>query len=391
MTRTRHPTVSVILPTYNRASYLQQAIDSILSQTLRDWELIIVDDASTDSTPEVVRRFTQQDPRIRSYRHTSNQGAAAARNTGIQHATGTYITFQDDDDLSHPERLQKQQADLKKRPRHAYSRTWVTKFHTETPYKWDKQGDRQKQNRHAVGYLVTIMAPRELLHQVPFRSFFPTLEDHDLHIRLNELCLQHNKGSDTETYAPVLPHALYAVRGSQNRPRVSRHPLYELYFFLIDMSRLHRQYGLPDPINNANTIDSAIGNINSQYLQKTRDNPYAQKILKDFASNYTTPPTIEDAHRRIFSDCAKHLAIRFAQDLFDEKDAYLSIIKSNIYSTICHNQPDVYKNILRYMSADCPYQRALFILAPKILFQCLRHGRLSFIPLYVRALLKKTP
>ncbi|MBC6445214.1 MAG: glycosyltransferase family 2 protein, partial [Alphaproteobacteria bacterium GM202ARS2] len=102
------PKVSVILSTYNRASLLPQAIDSIVSQTLKDWELIIIDDGSTDSTPEIVRGFMQRDSRIFYCRHTSNRGAARARNTGLAHVRGTYVAFQDDDDVSHPERLRKQ-------------------------------------------------------------------------------------------------------------------------------------------------------------------------------------------------------------------------------------------------------------------------------------------
>jgi glycosyltransferase involved in cell wall biosynthesis len=97
------PTVSVILPTYDRAHLLPRAILSILNQTYEDFELIIVDDASTDETGQVISAF--QDARVRYLRHEHNQGLAAARNTGIQAAQGQLIAFQDSDDEWLPEKL----------------------------------------------------------------------------------------------------------------------------------------------------------------------------------------------------------------------------------------------------------------------------------------------
>ena len=90
------PTVSVIIPTYNRANLIGRSIQSVLGQTYRDFEVIIIDDNSTDNTGEVVRSF--RDPRIIYIKLSSNSGVSAARNQGIQMAKGTYIAFQDSDD-----------------------------------------------------------------------------------------------------------------------------------------------------------------------------------------------------------------------------------------------------------------------------------------------------
>lgn len=101
-----NPTVSVIIPTHNRADLLRRAIKSVLAQTFKDFEIIVVDDASKDNTEEVVKGF--QDARIRYIRHAVNKGGSAARNTGIKAAIGEFIGLLDDDDEWLPEKLAKQ-------------------------------------------------------------------------------------------------------------------------------------------------------------------------------------------------------------------------------------------------------------------------------------------
>jgi len=100
------PTVSVVLPTYNRAHLVGGAIQSVLDQTYRDFEIIVVDDGSSDNTEEVIKSFS--DPRIRYVRHQENRGGSAARNTGIKLAKGEFIAFQDSDDEWLSEKLDKQ-------------------------------------------------------------------------------------------------------------------------------------------------------------------------------------------------------------------------------------------------------------------------------------------
>lgn len=106
----RTPPVSVVIPAYNRAATIGTAIESVLRQTWEDFELVVVDDGSTDGTLEAARRIT--DPRLRVVAAPRNLGAAGARNLGVAEARGTWIAFQDSDDEWLPEKLAKQMARL---------------------------------------------------------------------------------------------------------------------------------------------------------------------------------------------------------------------------------------------------------------------------------------
>jgi len=92
------PKVSVIIPTYNRADLLPRAIQSVINQTYKDWELLIVDDGSTDNTKEVVEKFVKKDPRIK-YFYKENGGQGSARNLGIKNSKGSYVICLDSDDI----------------------------------------------------------------------------------------------------------------------------------------------------------------------------------------------------------------------------------------------------------------------------------------------------
>lgn len=96
------PRVSLVIPTYNRGPYIRETLESVLNQTFADYEVIVVDDGSTDGTEEVLSPYRE---RIR-YIRQENRGAAAARNEGIRRARGSYIAFMDSDDLAAPRHLE---------------------------------------------------------------------------------------------------------------------------------------------------------------------------------------------------------------------------------------------------------------------------------------------
>ena len=99
--------VSIIMPSYNTAQYIEKTIKSVLDQTYTNWELIIVDDCSTDNTDEVVKNYLT-DKRIKYLKNEQNSGAAVSRNRALREAKGQWIAFLDSDDLWMPEKLEKQ-------------------------------------------------------------------------------------------------------------------------------------------------------------------------------------------------------------------------------------------------------------------------------------------
>lgn len=104
--------VSIIMPTFNCGRFIGESIDSVLAQTYTDWELLIVDDCSTDNTKEVVQSYP--DKRIHYFCNDKNSGAAVTRNRALREAKGKYIAFLDSDDLWLPEKLEKQIAFMEK-------------------------------------------------------------------------------------------------------------------------------------------------------------------------------------------------------------------------------------------------------------------------------------
>ena len=104
----KQPLVSVIMPCYNMERYIADTIHSVINQTYTDWELLIVDDASTDGTVALVQSIAEQDERIRFSVNAEHSGIAPTRNRCIENSTGQYLAFLDADDVWHPNKLQQQ-------------------------------------------------------------------------------------------------------------------------------------------------------------------------------------------------------------------------------------------------------------------------------------------
>jgi len=110
------PRISVIMPVYNREHYVAEAIESIIYQTFKDFEFIIIDDGSTDCSLEIIEGYSEKDLRIKVIRNQHNIGIPRTRNKGIDLAQGEYVAFMDSDDISLPERFAKQIDFMEKNP-----------------------------------------------------------------------------------------------------------------------------------------------------------------------------------------------------------------------------------------------------------------------------------
>ena len=184
------PRVSVIMPVYNGEKFVGEAIESILNQTFSDFELIIIDDASTDGTLEVVRKFP--DGRIRIIRNHENIGIARSRNKGLREAQGEYIAVHDSDDISYPERFELQVKFLDNHPEVAAVGSWYVVIdengeELERVKLWTRDDDIKavllKKNQFAHG---AMMIRKECLKAVGGYRHIERCEDYDLCLRLAE-------------------------------------------------------------------------------------------------------------------------------------------------------------------------------------------------------------
>ncbi|SHF76067.1 glycosyltransferase family 2 protein [Ornithinibacillus halophilus] len=115
MAQQHNPLISIITPAYNAERFIGETIDSVIAQTYSNWEMIIVDDRSTDATVSIVKNYQQRDSRIKLHILPENSGSAIARNTAMKHAKGNFIAFLDSDDLWYPEKLEKQLTFMQKK------------------------------------------------------------------------------------------------------------------------------------------------------------------------------------------------------------------------------------------------------------------------------------
>lgn len=107
--------ISIVVPVYNAEKFLTDTINTVLSQTYENWELIFIDDKSTDRSKEIIREFSDKNKKIKLIENKENSGAAVSRNIGIKEAKGEYIAFLDADDLWKQEKLEKQLKFMKER------------------------------------------------------------------------------------------------------------------------------------------------------------------------------------------------------------------------------------------------------------------------------------
>lgn len=184
--------VSIIMLTYNRADYITLAIDSVLTQTYKNWELIIIDDGSTDHTAEVVKKYT--DPRIRYIKKSQNRGLFYRRYESLSYVRGEFVAILDSDDMwIDNEKLQKQVAHMRAHTNCAVVGTFIKLI--------DDQGNttgtnNYKTNDHTIRRSIlfrnqfanssVVMRTSSLAHTAGYRNYSPS-EDHELFLQLGRV------------------------------------------------------------------------------------------------------------------------------------------------------------------------------------------------------------
>lgn len=211
------PKVSVIIPVYNCEKYIGPAIDSVLAQTYKDFELIVVNDGSTDGTPQVLDRYEGQIVRI----DQENKNVAEARNTGVRAARGKYLAFLDSDDLWHPEKLGKQVPLLDSDSSVGYVYTNVEFLFGDTRC----LGEGFLMNPPHRGEVVNELLPNNFVcvssvmmravlfdDEVElFRSKFILSEDYDVHLRMSVKCkFDYNEEK-------LVKYRIHPINASRNR------------------------------------------------------------------------------------------------------------------------------------------------------------------------------
>lgn len=183
------PAVSVLLPAHNREHWVGDAIRSVINQSFDDWEVVIVDDGSTDRTAETVQAF--DDPRVRLVRHEANKGIPAARNSALEAARGRFIAWLDSDDVARPNRLAEQLAFLEMHPEFALVGSCAGKIDAAgrrkrglriPPFAYDDI--RAWQLFQQPFQQSSLMGRAPILKRYPYRAEFPVCEDVDVLIRI---------------------------------------------------------------------------------------------------------------------------------------------------------------------------------------------------------------
>lgn len=178
------PKVSILMPVYNGAVYLSEAIQSILDQTFTDFEFLIIDDGSSDDSYSVAASFS--DVRIRLIRNNKNLGLVASLNTGLELARGEYIARMDADDISLPDRLSRQVDFMDAHPDVSICGSWLLAFSGNMLSEWHSPLSHNKIHARLLFqsalFHPTVLIRMSLIisHQLRYRNDFPYAEDYEL-------------------------------------------------------------------------------------------------------------------------------------------------------------------------------------------------------------------
>lgn len=275
------PKVSVVIPTYNRANLVRRGIKSVLDQTYQHFELIVVDDASTDNTEKIVKNFN--DKRVRYICHTVNRGVASAENTGIIAASGEYIAFLDHDDEWHPQYLE-YMINLMDRERKETGLAFCPFYHidpdTGVVLNIRKQQRKQKRKGSAIGFLSRQVVRKEVFEKVGmFDESLKCLEDAEMSFRI----LSHYRA----VYLDKPLVSVYRTKGSLSSDVRKRKK--DIRTLLDKHSEIMNSEELADwyiSLANLYFIERNYKNGRQNLIKAMRIDPFNSKILLFFLASF---------------------------------------------------------------------------------------------------------
>lgn len=251
----REPAVTVLTSVYNGEAYLAEALESVLAQSLSDWECIVVDDGSSDGSTEIAQRFANDDSRFRVHVQP-NQGLPRALNEGLRQARGRYVAILDADDTALPDRLERQVGHLDANPDVALVGGNVTMISGNgrefglAEYPLDDEAIRAQLERQTAFVHSAATYRRELvLDAGGYRHVTRLAEDVDLWLRLAE------RGRLANLAEPVARYRVHATQDS-----ITRMEEQVLAVQAALASARERRAGRPDPLDTVASLDRALIN-----------------------------------------------------------------------------------------------------------------------------------
>ncbi len=243
-----NPTVSIIISVYNSEVHIRESIESILGQSFTDFEVIVIDDASTDATSEILHEYTEKDARVRSFRNEQNLGLTKSLNKAIRESSGTYIARMDADDIAYPERFEKQVAFLSSCPNYGLVGSWAIVIDNQgkeiDQYQWETKDGEIRKNLIKYNCIIhpSIMMRAEVLEIVGYYDeTFRYAQDYDLFFRIvrhfkvqniAEPLIKYRIGTSSITGSKNRAQAWCAMRARWNAIKRMMYPWWSIVYLL---------------------------------------------------------------------------------------------------------------------------------------------------------------
>ena len=238
MNQKSNPLVSVLIPTYNSELYIKDTLESILNQTYKNLEIIIIDDASTDSTLKIVKKY--KDKRIKIYINNKNLGIAKNMNKGIRLSNGKYLAIMDADDWSYPYRIEEQVQLMEENPKVVLCSGYMDicnenlEFQNTRTYPiTDKEIRKAIVTYDPISHPASMWRMSELLKTTLYNDNFPICRDYDLIVRISEFGEYQN-----------IPKPLIKYRVRKDSETGKRIRQTQWYSFYLQM-KAHFEYHFP--------------------------------------------------------------------------------------------------------------------------------------------------